>query len=370
LKCHRYPSVVSINRVPELPRRQQVVTTKMFLCLGLIRRRIKCPSSIFCQQERSCQFRTIRYDSSARSYSSTENSDDNDRKESDRVSIDIDTSTGVCHVRLNRPNKLNSFDLDMFEAVAKTACNLKKDRSIRAIILSGRGKAFSTGLDLSILKDGNPMKTIQRLLERQSRPLPLLPHDDSDKQEHDTNGRIITSNLAQDVSILWRELNVPVIAVLQGMCYGAGLQVALGADFRYSTPDCKLSIMEGKWGLVPDMGASILLRELVRIDVAKELTMTGRIISGSEAADLGLVTHVSEDPMKAANLFAEQLIERSPDAIAAAKQLFQSTWAAASDEESLLLETKLQRNLLASWNQLAASGRATVGWDFPYVKRK
>ena len=154
------------------------------------------------------------------------------------------------------------------------------------------------------------------------------------------------------------------------MCFGAGLQVALGADFRYTTPDCQLSIMESKWGLIPDMGASVFLRELVRIDIAKELAMTGRIISGEEAANLGLVTRVCEDPMKDANSFAKELVKRSPDAIAAGKQLFQSTWTAASDEESLRLETKLQRKLLVSWNQLAASGRSAVGWEFPYIKRK
>ena len=278
----------------------------------------------------------------------------------DRVSVKTDGTTGICHVQLNRPEKLNAFDMAMFEAVAETAQDLKKDRSIRAIILSGEGRAFSTGLDVkSVMKGGEPMKMIQRLLERESR--------EGINDEFEVN---YPTNLAQDVSMLWRELNVPVIAVLKGMCFGAGLQVALGADFRYTTPDCQISIMESKWGLIPDMGASVFLRELVRIDIAKELTMTGRIISGEEAANLGLVTRVCEDPMQDANFFAEELVKRSPDAIAAGKQLFQSTWTATSDEESLRLETKLQRKLLVSWNQLAASGRSAVGWEFPYVKRK
>lgn len=326
--------------------------------LSLIHRRIRCSSSILYPQERICRLPTTHCGSMVASYcSESSNGEVNNPKTIDRVSVEINKSNGICHVQLNRPNKLNAFDFAMFEAVAETARKLKKDRSIRVVILSGRGRAFSTGLDVkSVLKDGDRMKTIERLLERPPR--------------EDAADRSSISNLAQDVSVLWRDLNVPVIAVLQGMCYGAGLQVALGADFRYSTPDCQLSIMEGKWGLVPDMGASIFLRELVRIDVAKELTMTGRIVSGKEAANLGLVTRVCEDPMKEANQFAEELVERSPDAIAAAKQLFQDTWAAASDEESLLLETKLQRNLLVTWNQLAASGRSTVGWNFPYVKRK
>ena len=321
--------------------------------LSLIHRRIRCSSSIFCPKERVWQLPIIHCGSKVASFSSSTNGENNPEI-TERVSIKIDESTGICRVKLNRPGKLNAFDLAMFEAIAETAHILKKDRSIRAVILSGKGRAFSTGLDVkSVLKGGDPMKMIEQLLERRPRPSLNYP-----------------TNLAQDVSMLWRELNVPVIAVLQGMCFGAGLQVALGADFRYSTPDCQISIMEGKWGLIPDMGASIFLRELVRIDVAKELTMTGKIISGTEAGNLGLVSAVCEHPMKDADLFAKQLVKRSPDAIAAGKQLFQSTWTVASDEESLLLETNLQRKLLVSWNQLAASGRSAVGWELPYIKRK
>lgn len=198
-------------------------------------------------------------------------------------------------------------------------------------------------------------------------------------------------NLAQDVSYLWRELPVPVIAVLQGMlfgmqklkfnvqligcpflksgmCFGAGLQIALGADMRYATPNCKLSIMESKWGLIPDMGASIALRELIRIDVAKELTMTGRIMTGEEAAALGLVTATYEDPLKHAEDVANDLVKKSPDAIACAKELYQRTWM-ASEKQCLEVETELQNKLLPSWNQMAASGRA-FGWEVPYFKRK
>jgi enoyl-CoA hydratase/carnithine racemase len=161
---------------------------------------------------------------------------------------------------------------------------------------------------------------------------------------------------------------VPVIAVLQGMCFGAGLQIALGADMRYATPDCKLSIMEVKWGLIPDMGAAIALRELVRIDVAKELTMTGRILTGEEAAALGLVTKTCEDPLKHAEELVNELVKRSPDAIASTKELYQRTWM-ASEKECLEFETEIQNKLLPSWNQLAASGRA-FGWELPYFKRK
>jgi enoyl-CoA hydratase/carnithine racemase len=270
-------------------------------------------------------------------------------------------NNGICHVRLNRPDKLNACDLPMFEAIAETASRLRDDRSLRAVVLSGNGRAFCTGLDVqSVMKDGDPRQQIKRLL---ARPSGYGGSGDSAADGHNIG------NLAQDVSMLWRQLPVPVIACLHGMCYGAGFQIALGADFRYATPDCKLSIMEGKWGLIPDMGASVLLKELVRMDVAKELTMTAKILSGEEAAKLGLVTHVCDEPMQEAENFAKQLLEKSPDAIACAKELYQSTWM-ASDKEALEIETKLQEKLLMSWNQVAASGRSAFGVNVPYSRRK
>jgi len=338
-------------------------------CNYLLQKRIKN-----CQQliGRGCRDFSVltpndQYTASSSSTSNNKKKDDDGDIDGDgsycsnnRVTTTIDGSTGICRVQLNRPNKLNSLDLKMFYDIAETVSSLKNDKFIRAVILSGNGDAFCTGLDIkAVLKGGNQHKQIQQLLERRTRTSNNV-NDES----------IIESNLAQDVSILWRELNVPVIAVLHGMCYGAGLQIALGADFRFATPDCKLSIMEGKWGLIPDMGASIFLKELVRIDVAKELTMTGRIISGTEANELGLVTRVCETPMIEAETFALELAERSPDAVAAAKQLFQGTWTAVSDNDSLRFESILQKKLLITWNQLAASGRSALGWGFPYLKRK
>ena len=148
-----------------------------------------------------------------------------------------------------------------------------------------------------------------------------------------------------------------------------GLQIALGADMRFSTPDCRLSIMESKWGLIPDMGASITLRELVSIDIAKELTMTGRIISGLEAEEIGLVTRCVEDPIKEAMNIVNEIIQRSPDSVAATKELFQSTWV-ADEEACLKKETDLQMNLIGTYNQIAASGRAFFGVQIPYFRRK
>lgn len=178
------------------------------------------------------------------------------------------------------------------------------------------------------------------------------------------------SNLAQDTARLWRTLPVPVIAALQGAVFGGGLQIALGADLRFCAPDCRLSVMEGRWGLVPDMAASITLRELVRIDVAKELTMTGRIVEGEEAARLGLVTRcVAGDPTEEALRVANEIAARSPDAVAAAKRLFHETWVEADEGKCLDLETDLQRELVGSYNTMAAVGR-NFDVELPYLKRK
>jgi enoyl-CoA hydratase/carnithine racemase len=276
----------------------------------------------------------------------------------DRVTTTIDTATGIAHVVLNRPEKLNALDLAMFEAISETAINLQADRSIRAVILSGNGRAFCTGLDIQSampdfksslgLSSSSGKSWSQRLLER-------------------PEGQV--ANLAQDVGYRWRELNVPVIAALHGMCFGGGMQIALGADFRFATPDCKISIMEAKWGLIPDMSATVTLRELVRIDVAKELTMTAKTLTGVEAAELGLVTRVTDDPLQEAKDFAKRIVERSPDSISLSKKLYQSTWVAVPEDYCLTVETELQKQLLGSWNQIAAAGRS-FGWKIPYFKRK
>ncbi|KAL7576477.1 hypothetical protein ACA910_017982 [Epithemia clementina (nom. ined.)] len=267
---------------------------------------------------------------------------------SDRVKIESD-SKGICHVTLNRPEKLNALDMEMFKALSNVGQKLKEDKSVRVVIMSGAGRAFCTGLDVPSF-----VKNVGR-----ENPLPQLL--DRPEGEH--------ANLVQQVGYQWRQINVPVIACLHGMCFGGGMQIALGADFRFATPDCKLSIMETKWGLIPDMSASVTLRELVSIDVAKEFTMTGKIVSGDEAACVHLITRAVADPLTEAQELAERLVERSPDAVALSKQLYQSTWRAVPEEYCLTVETELQRQLLLTWNQVAAAGR-NFGWKIPYFQRK
>ncbi|MCG8315016.1 MAG: crotonase/enoyl-CoA hydratase family protein [Pseudomonadales bacterium] len=263
---------------------------------------------------------------------------------SDRVALKIEGC--IAFVSLSRPDKYNGLDLPMFEGLVKAAKKIRKDRSIRAVILSGEGKCFSSGLDVAGLRR-NPLG-IGKLL--------LKP------------GRSYT-NLAQDVAWCWRELPIPVIAIIHGKCYGGGLQIPLGADFRIAKPDAELSVMEIKWGLIPDMTGSVTLRELVAIDVAKELAMTGRLVSAEEAKALGLVTSVSEDPMPDAIALAQQISSRSPDAIAAAKKLFNETWT-ADEKTALNLETRLQKKLIGRWNQIAAASKNLMDNPLDYRKRR
>jgi len=250
---------------------------------------------------------------------------------SERVQIDIEN--GIAMVTLNRPEKYNGLDMPMFRAITGAARRLKKDRSVRAIILSGAGDAFCSGLDVKTVSK-NPTNFLKLLFKP---------------------GRKI-SNLAQDVGYLWRDVPAPVIAVTHGYCFGGGFQIALGADFRFSTADCEFSIMESKWGLIPDMSLAVTLRELISIDLAKELTMTARRFSGTEAGAMGLVSRVCDDPMAEAKIFAQELAERSPDAVAASKLLFNRTWS-ATDKVALDWETRLQKKVIGRENQRIAVAR-------------
>jgi enoyl-CoA hydratase/carnithine racemase len=243
----------------------------------------------------------------------------------DRVTIRVEG--GVADVRLNRPEKRNALDAEMFHALIEAGKRLCPERGVRAVVLSGEGLGFSAGLDFrSLLGEGGG-----GLLAREEGSL---------------------ANRAQRAAFVWQEVPVPVIAAIHGVAFG-GLQIALGADIRYAAPDAQLSIMEIKWGLVPDMSGTQTLRRLVRLDVAKELTFTGRIISGTEAERLGLVTRVVESPREAALEAARDIAGRSPDAIRAAKALLNAS-GLSSLSEGLALEEKYQRGLLGGVNQTEA----------------
>jgi enoyl-CoA hydratase/carnithine racemase len=247
---------------------------------------------------------------------------------SERVQLTIDN--GVATVRMSRPEKRNGLDPDMFDGLIRTGKAIIADNSIRAVVLHGEGKAFCAGLDfVSFL--GSP-DLMQKLLAR---------------------GEESPANMAQRAGWIWQEVKVPVIAAVHGVALGGGLQIALGADIRYVTADAQLSVMEIKWGLIPDMSITQTLLRLVPVDVAKELTFTGRIISGTEAVELGLATKVSDDPLADALETAKLIATKSPHAIRAGKALLRDA-PSMSRADALKLETALQVTLLGSPNQTEA----------------
>jgi enoyl-CoA hydratase/carnithine racemase len=212
---------------------------------------------------------------------------------------------GVAEVRLDRPDKLNALTLSTWKYLAATAHELRKDKDLRAVVIAGEGDAFCAGLDFaSVMR--SPAGVAKAFV-----PVPWRG-----------------TNLFQEACWAWRRVPVPVIAAVHGHCLGGGLQIALAADFRIATPESRWSVLEGKWGLIPDMSGVQALKELVGIDTAKRLTMTAERLSGKEAHDLGLVTELAAHPIAAADDFARELATRSPDALAAAKRLFNDTWTA------------------------------------------
>ncbi|MCK0154965.1 crotonase/enoyl-CoA hydratase family protein [Alcanivorax sp. S6407] len=243
-----------------------------------------------------------------------------------RNRVTLEKKDGTAYVTLSRADKYNGLDFDMMEGLIDAAKAVKKDRNLRVVIMQGDGKAFCAGLDFATVMT-QPLKVLKGF----------------------TKYGIKKTNLFQQVCWCWRELPVPVITVLHGYCYGGGMQIALAADFRFATPDCEMSIMEIKWGLIPDMTGTVTLRELVPMDVAKELTMTGRLFNGEEAKRLNLVTRVAENPLQEAEKLADAIKSRSPDAISAGKSLFQQTWN-ASEAQAFDIESKLQFKLMRGKN--------------------
>ncbi len=254
---------------------------------------------------------------------------------SDRVLVSIDA--GVADVRLNRADKLNALDSGMFEALSETGRELAARRDLRAVVLSGEGRAFCAGLDFSSFQamsgpSGSDGGSGPGLLHREP-------------------GSV--ANRAQRAGWLWQELPVPVIAAVHGYAFGGGLQIALGADIRLAHPEAELSVMEIRWGLVPDMSGTQTLRRLVRLDVAKELTFTGRRVKAPEALELGLVTRLEDDPRSAALEMARGIAGRSPHAIRAAKRLLNES-GLLDVAAGLQLEEQLQVSLIGRPNQIEA----------------
>jgi len=251
--------------------------------------------------------------------------------------VKLEVVDQVATVTLARPEKHNALDTAMFEAIVAAAEEVGSTPAVRAVVLHGEGPSFCSGIDLaSLVSSENGLDGSREVLRG---PVP---------------------NPFQRVAYDWVTLAVPVIAAIHGNCLGGGLQIALGADIRIATPDARLSVMEVKWGLIPDMSISQTLPRLVGIDVAKELALTSRVLSGEEALAIGLVTRLADEPLEAASALATEIATKSPDAVRGVKRLFRDSWSRPPDE-GLALEAEIQHGLIGSANQLAAVAAGMTG---------
>jgi enoyl-CoA hydratase/carnithine racemase len=246
----------------------------------------------------------------------------------ERVTLDIQDHVAV--VTLTRPEKNNAVDIAMFDALIASAASIAADTRVRVVVLHGAGGNFSAGIDTSVFQDN--------AVAGQGR---MQPRDDS------------PANYFQSAAYIWWSLPVPVIAALQGYVFGAGLQIAAGADIRYAHAESRMSIMEIKWGLVPDMAISAGLRNVMPLDRVRELAYSGKIINGEEALQAGLVTAVKADPFASAIELAHEIAGKSPEAIRSIKKLTRDGWQQPV-AESLRLEAELQSGLMGSANQREA----------------
>ena len=254
----------------------------------------------------------------------------------ERVGVEVDG--GVAEARLRRADKHNGLDAAMFDRLVEAAAEIAANPGVRVVVLSGEGPSFCAGLDFKAVMTGTGLTPDQ-----------AFAREDGDFANH-----------AQRTAYDWHRLPVPVIAAIHGACIGGGLQIALAADIRICAPDAKLSVREIEYGLIPDMSITQTLPDLVGMDVAKELTYTGRTLSGSEAHELGLVTRLADDPREAAFELAREIASKSPDAVRRAKRLLNEAYRADA-ATGLGLEAELQQELMGSPNQIAAVQAALSG---------
>jgi len=256
----------------------------------------------------------------------------------DRVTLEL--ADGIAQLRLNRPDKRNALDNNMFSSLAAAGDFIKSLPGVRVVVLSGEGASFCAGLDFAsfhVMAEGGSATGF--------------------KQEGKLNAGALSSNglthLAQQICWVWQEIPVPVIAALHGHALGGGIQLAMGADIRFAHPDTQLSVREIYWGIIPDMTGTLMLNQLVRPDIAKELVFSGRIFDGKEAQQLGLVTHLTEQPLTDALSLARTIAQRNPHAVRGAKRVLnrqQHTLAA----EQFALEREVIFSLMGSANQQEA----------------
>lgn len=242
--------------------------------------------------------------------------------------VSVDYQDHIARVTLTRGDKMNALDDDMVRAIIAAGQEVAESDA-RVVVLSGEGKSFCAGLDLSSFAKMGQIDPTEWLMAR--------THDDA--------------NQMQEIAMVWRRVPVPVIAALHGAVYGGGLQLALGADIRIAGPGTKLSVMEMKWGLVPDLGGMVLLPPLVRSDVLRLLTFTAEAIGAEQAERWGLVTMLADDPLAEATRLATDIAGRSPSAIRAAKRLI--GYAETHDRaEVLLQESRESAGLIGKPDQM------------------
>ena len=247
----------------------------------------------------------------------------------DRIELSVDNA--IATMTLSRADKMNALDPAMFEAIIAAIDALHADTSIRVVVLTGAGEHFSAGLDVASFAADGGSAMLQRL-----QPLPGTD-----------------ANFYQQPALGLIRLPVPVIAAMSGVVYGGGLQIAMGADIRIAAPDARLSVMELKWGIIPDMGMSVTARHVVRADCLKRLALTADVVSAADAQRYGFVTDIADDPLAAAHTLAATIAERSPDAVAATKSLFARTLEADA-ATALQDEANTQLTVLGKANQLEA----------------
>lgn len=248
----------------------------------------------------------------------------------DRISLTIEDH--IATVCFNRPEKMNALDMPMFAALLEAQQAIADDSTVRAVVLTATGEHFCAGLDVQgVMTDPSAIET-------------LLSKGEPEQQW--------LGNYVQQVVVGWQQLKVPVIAALQGYVFGGGFQLALGADFRITHPESQLSVMEIRWGIIPDMGITMVGCSVAALDQLKLLAMTGKRISGREAQQLGLSTQLAEDPVTVALELARSIVANNPDAVKAVKHLFNQY--DGDNKASLAREEALQRTLLFSANQLEA----------------
>lgn len=237
---------------------------------------------------------------------------------------------GIADVRLNRPEKHNGLSTAMFEQITAAGEALKTDKSVRVVVISGNGPSFCSGLDVggSAIAPG--------AIAEKMKPVPGS-----------------AANFFQKPAWVWKELEIPVIAAIHGATFGGGLQIALAADIRIAHPETRLSVMEVQLGLIPDMTGSVTLLELLPMDIAKELALTGRKVSGIEAQALGLVTRVADDPLAEAMALAKEIVGRNPNATRSIKLMLEAN-VLAKPAEALAREAELQLKIIGSKNHMEA----------------